>query len=378
MGVRFDPTCEMFKIVKPRPSGLLKLHFIRGEALTAMDISMLGRASSDPFIKIKCGAMQFESPHYPNTLSPTFDWTALLPIDLPHDQLINIEVWDKDTLTANDLMGVLPPLRVLDLISKSGTELCHELVDKDGKTGKCGKIFFTSEWRPLVLMKPGHDAKHMLYSDSAVVFVGIYFANHLPVCNDTVRYWVEANCTHRLGLAGDAETPRFTGKVGADHAVPPSDVDTFSEKKHFLKKKNICKKYNMSQEEMATLLDVDAHWLDQVLASEDPTQYDKAEAQWNKGLEFFISNPQEAVLTLTLRSSASARKESCLGNMVNKMTNSPDAALGTWTVRIEDLIKNDHDPRRVFEVQDGVTLLHTRLQVRTLGEPINMVHDCDR
>lgn len=376
MGVRFDPSCEMFRIIKPRPAGLLKITFHSASGLLAADVVLFRKASSDPWIKIRCGAMLFNSPVVQNTLNPQFEWEALIPIDLPRDQLIDIEVWDKDYLNSSDFLGAVNGFKIMTMITEQGKMVEHELMDQDGKANKRGKLKWTSEWRPLKMVHAGTDTMELLQSDTVLVFAGVYRAQHLPDCEPNTKYWVEVQCSDRLGLYGsDVTQPHRSTKKAVDHLVVDESA-TVTEKKLFAKKKAICQKYSISKEETAILFGVDPNFLDETLA-DGMDAFGCKEVLWNFGTLFFVSKPRQATLTIKLMTNGVDTSERALMTRAASAfsTQVRGREVESWTVGIADLIISDADPKRSFEAKDGLTVLHTRLQVRCLGAAMNDVHD---
>lgn len=361
MGFRLDCACEMFRILKPRPEGLLKIMFIKAEGLLAMDMTLVSKKTSDPVLSIRCGAMSSESPVVYGTCDPTFDWVCLLPIDLPHDQLLDIEVFDRDKFKPDEFLGRIEN-KVVDLIESGGKDICLELCDASGNRGYNGKLYFRTEWRPLQMPQDVMSIKSMLSAHSAVVFVGMYFARRLPPRVDGTRYFVEIQVSHRLGLTGsDVSKPRVTPKNELIDVAPP-DVDSVKERRLYEEKKAICMKYNMAKEEIAQILEVDVAKLDNA----DPSHLLHKEVLWNYGVDFFITNLSEAVIDIKLKHTDTRR-----GSVVSM--NLDGVTIHTWQISVADIIKAqcepDHTPVRDLEVPNSATSLHSRLQVRCLGEP---------
>ncbi len=119
----------------------LHIHLIKARNLLVMDEAMLvGKGSSDPYVKFACFGENKKSQVIKKSLDPEWDEKIVLDIDDPK-QFVEVEVWDYDMVGADDFMGrvVLPLAPYSDkqrhrawfpLLNKKGG------VDKDKKTGK--------------------------------------------------------------------------------------------------------------------------------------------------------------------------------------------------------------------------------------------------
>mmetsp|Transcript_29810 Transcript_29810/g.64516 ORF Transcript_29810/g.64516 Transcript_29810/m.64516 type:complete len:593 (-) Transcript_29810:318-2096(-) len=367
-GVRLDPTCEMFRILKPRPAGMLSVTFSHATGLQGKDVRLIGKKTSDPHLIVRCGCMTFESAVVNGTTEPKFDWTILLPVDLPNDQLLNIQVLDKDVLGV-DFLGQIPAKPVKELIETAGKTIELSLLDETGKAGKNGTLFITAQWRRLLLPKENPSLDSMLSSRYAVVFVGIYKARRIPYDEITADdvYWTEIQCDRRLGLGGsDTSKPRSSPKKVADPVVAP-EHDTEEEKKLFQEKKALCTKYNMAPADMAKLLDVDPRALADIKEGAVASVRHN-EVVWNYAVDFFVTDLKEGTLELKLMKSEKGTTQSVAGRAQSFMAGG-SLTMGSWTMKVTDLIR-ENKPMMVFKCDDSNITVHTRIQVRCVSDPI--------
>mmetsp|Transcript_35242 Transcript_35242/g.64421 ORF Transcript_35242/g.64421 Transcript_35242/m.64421 type:complete len:744 (-) Transcript_35242:148-2379(-) len=110
--VRHDLALETLVSMKsPLPIGLLEVEVLEAENLLAADTSLTGKASSDPYVKVKVGLASMRSSTIASTLNPK--WSDgpdyLLVYNL--SQTIRVEVYDDDQL-GFDLIGLLPGYNV--------------------------------------------------------------------------------------------------------------------------------------------------------------------------------------------------------------------------------------------------------------------------
>jgi len=393
MGVRLDPECEIFRIIKPRPKGILRVTFTRAEHLLAMDNALFHRATSDPMIKATCGALHFQSPTVSKSTSPIFNYDILLPIDFPMDQKVFVELMDDDTFSSDDSLGSLPHLAVSDLIALGPKEVGYDVLDAAGVPGKNGRLYVKAEWRPLLLADPTMKATPS-NSDAAEVFVGVYCAKRLPAGPPGTKYWVTVQCSDRLGLGGhDTTKPRMTAKALEKRLGRMSEQEKAQERVVFKEKHDLCKKYKMSKEDIAALLEVEAEHLD----LDEPHENVHHDVDWNSGLDFFISNPHEAVLDVALHcvhpqcetskegKDAHDRGKDAHNGYLSRVKKTLQAVpsmasmhtltglkdevvMCIWQIKVVDVMRNP-EPCRILEVDGTSTTLHLRLQVRSLGAP---------
>lgn len=295
-GVKLDKHAEVFRILHPPPRGILRVTVVRAEKLLGKDHNLFSAATSDPFIKVSCGALSFKSEVKSRTCSPQFDWEFVIAVDHPLEQLVKFELMDADTLTAHDFLG-LCTLRARTLISQGSNEVSYELEDEKGKTGGNGSIVLKTEWRELLLKPPKRYTVEAV-RNFAHIFVGVYGAKHLPPAPRGTKYWATVQCSGRVGMGGlDPKKPRETKKVVLKE-LTESKEEQEAKQFEFREKKKLCETYRMRPQDIAKLLDVEVDELSRPDARGDRRLHD---AEFDAAMQFFAEAAQEAVLDITLK-----------------------------------------------------------------------------
>ena len=73
-GVRLDSSADFFRVLRPIPAGILKLTLVRADGLIGKDRHLFGRATSDPYVVVRCGADVYQTPTFPRSLEPEFNF----------------------------------------------------------------------------------------------------------------------------------------------------------------------------------------------------------------------------------------------------------------------------------------------------------------
>uniref|UniRef100_A0AAG5CWE3 Synaptotagmin n=1 Tax=Anopheles atroparvus TaxID=41427 RepID=A0AAG5CWE3_ANOAO len=89
----------------PEPEGVLRIHVVEAKDLMKKDISMLGKGKSDPYAIISVGAQQFRTQTIDNTVNPKWDYWCEASIDVTHQTLIGIKLFDWDRTGDHDPLG---------------------------------------------------------------------------------------------------------------------------------------------------------------------------------------------------------------------------------------------------------------------------------
>uniref|UniRef100_A0A0C9RFV5 TSA: Wollemia nobilis Ref_Wollemi_Transcript_29325_966 transcribed RNA sequence n=1 Tax=Wollemia nobilis TaxID=56998 RepID=A0A0C9RFV5_9CONI len=81
-------------------SGLLKVRVVKGTRLAVRDIR-----SSDPYVVLKLGDQVVKTRVINSNLNPVWDEELTLTISATTPRTLRVEVFDKDTFSADDAMG---------------------------------------------------------------------------------------------------------------------------------------------------------------------------------------------------------------------------------------------------------------------------------
>lgn len=114
-----------------RPPNELRVAVVRGIDLLPMDVNLFGRATaSDPYVILKCGAVEVKTAVQRQTLDPRWREVLTLPVSDPEVDL-EVDVYDWDRVGAHDFMGrVVIPIE--PLADKQRDQEWHVLGGKDG------------------------------------------------------------------------------------------------------------------------------------------------------------------------------------------------------------------------------------------------------
>ncbi|XP_061505489.1 extended synaptotagmin-2 isoform X2 [Anopheles gambiae] len=89
----------------PEPEGVLRIHVVEAKDLMKKDISVLGKGKSDPYAIISVGAQQFRTQTIDNTVNPKWDYWCEACVDVTHQTLIGIKLFDWDRTGDHDPLG---------------------------------------------------------------------------------------------------------------------------------------------------------------------------------------------------------------------------------------------------------------------------------
>lgn len=148
-----DQGVDRAKLKMPIPLGLLRVTAVRGSHLPGTDWHLFSKASADPYVVVKLGAETWMSPHCDQTTDPVWPddtFSDLLVFD--REQLIRIQVWDKD-IGPDDFMGKAQTLMVGNVVMSPGQRdlpLYAQKVDVDVEgdvqATKCGDLTLSFEF----------------------------------------------------------------------------------------------------------------------------------------------------------------------------------------------------------------------------------------
>uniref|UniRef100_A0A7S2LBM6 C2 domain-containing protein n=1 Tax=Zooxanthella nutricula TaxID=1333877 RepID=A0A7S2LBM6_9DINO len=393
MAFKLIPDADTFRMLHPRPRGVLRLKLVRAEGLLAKDLNLFSNASSDPFVKITCGAIKFETPVIYNTCSPQFDFATFLPIELPMDQFVLFEVFDKDVITRNDHLGKAK-IGVKDLIAQGGKERKYQLCDANDNVGSNGLIVVEADWRKLQIGRVPERKNSGGDPDLCYLFVGIASATGLLCAHPETHYWVEVQCTHRQGLlATDTSKPRCTQKLQlkpVQSTLANLTAEKQAEAEAALQEKlDLCHRYGMKDADVSKLLGVTVC----KESKEDKTSHAEVMAStvmWNRPLEFFLKGGHDATITLALECDhAHAEKRTghhggmaAVKGMMSKLAHGTwsdrdgCAVLCEWSEKVSDLIGSGGTTDKVLKAtakQGNTVELTVHMQLRACCEPGTVV-----
>jgi len=117
-----EQTIDWGEISHPMPEGVLRVRLARGRDLVASDLAIFGDATSDPYGKIMLGSQVLKTSTVSQTCDP--DWPAGECYDLTvfsFRQLLKLEIFDHDMLSADDFLGKTQPMSIAQLFTAADT-----------------------------------------------------------------------------------------------------------------------------------------------------------------------------------------------------------------------------------------------------------------
>jgi len=356
MGFQLDQKAEYFRILQPRPAGILRLSVIRAEELLPMDRHLFSPASSDPYVVVRCGAEVFRSQTVKRTVAPVFNFDVQLQIASLRHQKVRIELWDEDKFKQDDFLGALD-LSVLKMISWGGREVTIGIQDEAGNKGARGKAFLWAQWHPLLL-----DSEKTSTEDAGLVFAGLYSASGVPWEGDGTRFWVKASCNNILpGSSSEHQGALTSPQIVQEQAV--DDVLRDMVATRIRRKVELMQKYNVQAEDMAELLEVDPGTLKSRVLNQGAIKEDcsfqalqatsRHTLKFNHAYEFLIERPGSTIATF---------------EMWSQMPTQHAKVLGRCAINVRDLMNiPDHTLLKAVPLDGTDIVLKLRLQLRFLG-----------
>jgi len=141
MKTRKDLPLETLTTVKsPLPIGLLEIEVIEARDLIAADMSLTGKASSDPYVEVRVGQGKMRTSTVSNSVNPT--WTDGPDYMLVYNlaQMVRIEVFDDDTFS-DDILGQVMGYNVYWLCHKAENIADGVWFELSGKSGDSKKNY---------------------------------------------------------------------------------------------------------------------------------------------------------------------------------------------------------------------------------------------
>ena len=127
-----------------RPNALhVALHRCRN--LPVMDVNLLSKNSSDPFVVLECCGAREKSTTKKRCLDPYYGERFALPLD-GGDESVKCTVFDEDVVSSHDFMGVAD-IACAPLADRRPTKRWYKLLGKKGDASKdLGEIQLTLHW----------------------------------------------------------------------------------------------------------------------------------------------------------------------------------------------------------------------------------------
>jgi len=363
LGYTVVPEADIFRIKSPPAQGMLYFTIWDARELLAMDHSWFRKPSSDPYVIVRCGAYYFKSPTKYKTLNPDFAHTVAIPISEAAHQRVHLELFDEDLLSGDDFLGKLslPVNAMIAWGHQNRREF--QLEDEHGQRGKSGGIRVSAEWRPLLL-----DTARANTRAQGLVAVGVHSATQVPRICEGAQFSVVVRCAGIMD--GFPDDPKETNWVAEspENQGQHSATDTSAEMASMRSRLMLLKQYNMSEQDMAKVLQVDVQRLHDCLMHRSTTQAagDLAtattqELQWESGFEFPLAQIGKSKLTFDLMCQPPRRSA---------------RVLGTYECDVSELLKEPNCTAwRTVEVSGSSAVLKLKLCLRHLGEVSNVLNE---
>lgn len=355
IGFTQTPEADIFRIKNPRPQGMLTICVQKAKNLLAMDTVVFGASSSDPFVEILVGADCFKSPTVQKCLNPTFNFAKTVPIFHFTTQVVHLKLFDEDAVGENDFLGLIG-LKVADMIQWGEESQEIALEDLNGKAGKNGKVFVTAQWRPLLL-----ELKDKQPDKKGFVFAGVYGASKIKAGAEGTKYWVEATFV-------DLAEPQIKQSPKCLPALENLSSKAKEEEAADMQRKlEIMRKFGVSTDDMAHVLEVEPDSLNEHTVNDDTKSSECAACEklikkarhnidFNHAFEFHTNNAEKSILTLELKEQAPGPNKKELG---------PEKSLGSTQVAFD---YTSETTTATFELESGACI-RVRTQLRYLGAP---------
>jgi len=313
LGYTVVDEADIFRIKSPPSQGIL--YFTIGEAreLQAKDKSWFRRPSADYYVIVTCGAYQFRSPTKYKTLNPDFSHTVVIPISEVVEQCLHVQLFDEDLFSADDFAArlILPVKEVVTWGGHHKREFKLE-GEQDQRCGS-GSIRLSAEWRPLV-----QDSAKANQRNQGLVAVGVHSAKQIPWVCKGAKFSVVVRCVGIMdGFPDEPKQTKWLAEVPEEgsESMTKSTTAVNSMKS----KLALLKKYNMSEEDMANVLQVDRDRLhDDLVTLSTSGAADLAETthhklQWETGFEFPLAEVGKSKLAFDLTCMPPSKSAKVLG-----------------------------------------------------------------
>jgi len=174
-GAMLSADADIFRVLQPRPEGILTVKVHKAEKLIAKDTNvfqtLFSAATSDPYVVVKFGSQVYKSATVPKNINPSFDYDVSLVIDEKLLQTVDFELYDENVVQAEDLLGKLS-ISTAELSCLGSEAQTYDLKDEEGATGKNGQLTLSAQWQPLLLKETegceAHFRGRLLLAERAV------------------------------------------------------------------------------------------------------------------------------------------------------------------------------------------------------------------
>lgn len=357
MGAR-DQT-EKFRVLKPRPHGVLKIKVKEAKKLKAADSSLLSLGkltSSDPFVMVEVGAESWQTNTISQNLNPV--WTDQVHnffVDYPLMQAISFVVYDEDRFSSADVLGRCT-LTVEEMVCRDA-DVPLMLKDDEGEgnnscAGLGSELYVEATYLPLVLDAGLSSSITSGSSEpTCMLFVGIGSVYGLPAAEPGTKHWCEVSVSDHGKADFKWKTPQV--EVAKKEAV---------EEEH--KKKKLQRKIDRLEEAK-----VDKKIITDVLEIREESNLDESgdiTTAFDDGFFHLMHDPTQASVTLEMKQEAVKLvkgSKTTVTSTVGKQMN----------FQVKELLESKDNTQSqrsfYFGPKDETQALVTFLQLRMLGEP---------
>mmetsp|Transcript_23772 Transcript_23772/g.54926 ORF Transcript_23772/g.54926 Transcript_23772/m.54926 type:complete len:641 (-) Transcript_23772:153-2075(-) len=138
----------------PRPEGIVRIGAVAAKNLDAMDWSLLGRSTSDPFVTLRVGARTHTTPTINKSLSPEWGEKAWADFFIFNPrQLLNLTVYDAD-YTGSETIGSLRNVRLFNVLEKG--DAWYDIVSEKSDEHVSGQVRIIVEAFELIPFSTAH------------------------------------------------------------------------------------------------------------------------------------------------------------------------------------------------------------------------------
>eukprot|EP00931_Biecheleriopsis_adriatica_P023402 TRINITY_DN14785_c0_g1_i2.p1 TRINITY_DN14785_c0_g1~~TRINITY_DN14785_c0_g1_i2.p1 ORF type:complete len:615 (-),score=89.52 TRINITY_DN14785_c0_g1_i2:32-1849(-) len=314
------PDADSFKITQPKLEGILWLYVWKACDLIPMDHHLIRSSSSNPYLHVKLGALEFKSQTVKRTISPVFNLQVPLLVSLSREQAVYFTVFDEDQgtfQTSADFEGsVALPVQELQRWSPGVFQEVQLRDSKNGtgKAGANGALWVASCWQPFQAYPLSTPAV-----SHAQVFAGVVEACNIASGPYTGKpLWVSVSCSNLLGFdCQPREARSTTARMPAFKAeLQEAQVERMEDKIRKLKA------YGLPNEEIANVLEVACEVVDKVVLGDlSESLSDLLEMHrrgfchvvWEQGFTFLVASPLLAELSFALMCRNKHGKEEAIG-----------------------------------------------------------------